>query len=152
MFEGILFNLLWGSHIPGGQMSLIYSLRLIHLPPWNGQDCSRVVASQPSPLRSDPFGALGLTELQLTARDLLDITPALWGFATFFMFFTLTCVLRCRQTHTVIANLVHRKRPAKDIVMLARFEEYVPEDLIGGNLEDKVEILREHLEKTFCHD
>lgn len=55
-------DLLWGSHVPGGQMSWISRFRLSILPPWNRQDCSRMAASQPSPLRSDPFGALGWTD------------------------------------------------------------------------------------------
>lgn len=63
MFEKIFGELLWRSHIPGGQMLKVFDFCLIGLPPWNGQNCSRLIASQPSPLRSDPFGALGLTEV-----------------------------------------------------------------------------------------
>lgn len=131
-------------------MSLIYSLCLIYLPPWNGQDCSRVVASQPSPLRSDPFGATGLT----------DDLEAMLGLELYQSFALRELPISIKKT---LAHFVeqytqsdHQKLDHLEggfMTVVSREDLITSEELIKESLEAaKLNLARERLEQTFLND
>lgn len=140
---------LGASHVLGGWIKLLFHLVSRWPSPQDGQDCSGSTACQPSPLRSDPYGASGLTcfiHHHVCLNRLDPATTNALGVVRGLIFGSLSIVRRCKQ---VDAGKIEQHNFPGEIRMATVFKDSIAEDFINEKLEDSFDEVRHRLERTF---
>jgi hypothetical protein len=152
---------LGASHVPGG-LHCKGTLLSYYLgqSPWNRQEHSGSLARQPSSLRYDPYGAMGLTPL-LGLLEFLQVPKSLTSFPALLCMALCVCVtaffsLRWIQEYVIFTYFASRETQREGVKMAVLdqalnggLEKDVAKNVISENLGEKLDAAREHFEKAF---
>lgn len=123
--------------------------RLVAIP-WSRQEYSGTLTRQPSPLRYDPYGAMGLTPLLglpdfLASEHLQSFAGVV--FVAFVSFLYSVLILRCTQEYAIFANFASRETHKEGVAMTVAFESIAEIDEQVSQIEKKNRASSEHLEQ-----